>query len=166
MTRSLALSAILAVFAAAALAQAETPADEAKAKAKEADRLFAAAQEICPVTGMPLDSMGGPVKTKSNERTIYVCCKGCVGKPNKPQAWKQIQKNLAAAQGICPVLKKPLPEEPASTVIEGRTVFVCCKPCTRKVEAEPAKALAIVKRQLKEHAEKKERAEKGDPRRS
>ncbi|MDX1929055.1 MAG: hypothetical protein SFV81_21185 [Pirellulaceae bacterium] len=35
-------------------------------------------QKLCPVTGEPLDSMGGAIPVKANGETIYVCCKGCV----------------------------------------------------------------------------------------
>src|SRR5262249_40436448 len=41
------------------------------------DRLLAAKQKVCPVTGEPLDSMGGPVRLIVEGRTVFVCCKGC-----------------------------------------------------------------------------------------
>lgn len=142
-----------AAFAALAIAgRADTPEDSA-AKRKETERLLAAAQEICPVTGMRLDAMGGPYRAKSGERVVFLCCKSCLGKPMKPEAWKQVQKNLAEAQAICPVMKKPLPANPASVVVEGRAVFVCCKPCIEKVKADPKKALATVDTQLKKYAD-------------
>ncbi len=34
-------------------------------------------QKICPVTGEPLDSMGGPVKVDLDGKAIFVCCKSC-----------------------------------------------------------------------------------------
>jgi hypothetical protein len=43
----------------------------------EADRLLATKQKICPVSGEPLDSMGGPVRVVVGGRTVFVCCKGC-----------------------------------------------------------------------------------------
>jgi hypothetical protein len=42
-----------------------------------ADRILAAQQKVCPVTGEPLDSMGGPVRVDVVGRTVFVCCKGC-----------------------------------------------------------------------------------------
>jgi hypothetical protein len=142
-----------AAFAAFALAgRAELPPEDAAAKRKEADRLFAAAQEICPVTGMTLGSMGEPRRAKSGERTVYLCCRSCLGEAMAPEHWKQTQKNLAEAQGVCPVMKKSLPENAASDVVEGRAIFVCCKPCIKKVTADPAKALALVEGQLKKRA--------------
>lgn len=159
-TRALGLAATTLVFAAYGFAHeghdhnaADGPMATGRAETDKAqvDRLLVAAQKICPVTGMPLDAMGGPYRAKSGERTIFLCCKSCLGKPIKPEAWKQIQKNLAEAQGICPVMDEPLPENPASVVVEGRTVFVCCKPCIKKVKANPAKALTLVDTQLKKH---------------
>jgi hypothetical protein len=43
-----------------------------------ADRALAARQKVCPVTGEPLDSMGGPVRVVVAGRTVFVCCEGCV----------------------------------------------------------------------------------------
>jgi membrane fusion protein, copper/silver efflux system len=43
----------------------------------EEDRLLAAKQKICPVSGEPLDSMGGPVRLVVEGRTVFICCKGC-----------------------------------------------------------------------------------------
>jgi len=149
---SLALPAALLALSATVFAEGDTPKPKAE-KQQETYALMAAAQEICPVTGMELGSMGKPHKAKSGERTIFLCCKGCVGKPIKKDAWKEIQKNLAEAQGICPINKKPLPENAASEVIEGRTVFVCCKGCIEKVKAEPEKAFAVIDAQLKKHVE-------------
>lgn len=40
-------------------------------------------QKLCPVTGEPLDSMGGAIPVKANGETIYVCCQGCVKAVNK-----------------------------------------------------------------------------------
>lgn len=41
------------------------------------DQLLAAKQKICPVTGEPLDSMGGPVRVEVAGRVVFICCKGC-----------------------------------------------------------------------------------------
>lgn len=152
MKTALTLSAALLAVGSFALAH-EGHEREHAAKQKETYALMAAAQGICPVTGMELDSMGGPIKAKSGEKTIFLCCKGCIGKPIKKDAWKQIQKNLAEAQGICPIMKKPLPKDATSTVVEGRTVFVCCKSCIEKVQTEPEKAFAVIDAQIKKHIE-------------
>lgn len=142
-----------ALFAALAIAaRAEQPADDAAAKQKATDRLLIAAQEICPVTGERLGSMGAPIRAKSGERIVFLCCRSCLGKKFGSDHWKQAQKNMAEAQGICPVMDEELPDNAASVIVEGRTVFVCCKPCIKKIQKDPAKALAVVDVQLKKHA--------------
>ena len=116
-------AAAFAAFALAAFAlagRAEQTPEDAAAKRKETGRLVAAAHEICPVTGMSLGSMGEPYRAKSGERTVFLCCKGCLGKPGH---WKRAQRTPAEAQGVCPVMKRALPENAAS-VVDGRTVFV------------------------------------------
>jgi Cu(I)/Ag(I) efflux system membrane fusion protein len=42
-----------------------------------ADRDLIARQKVCPVTGAPLDSMGGPVRVEVAGRTVFICCEGC-----------------------------------------------------------------------------------------
>lgn len=151
LTAFLVIPTALLALSASGFADEEGDAKSDAEKRKETYALMAAAQEICPVTEMDLNAMGGPYRAKSGERTIFLCCKGCVGKKIKPEAWKQIQKNLAEAQGVCPIKKKPLPENPVSTVIEGRTVFVCCKSCVEKVKADPEEAFSVIDEQIKKH---------------
>ena len=49
----------------------------------EADRKLALAQRICPVTGAALGSMGVPVKITLRGQTVFLCCKGCIGKAKR-----------------------------------------------------------------------------------
>jgi hypothetical protein len=49
-----------------------------------------------------------------------------------------------AVQGICPVMKKPLPRNPKWTVVDGRIVYVCCPPCAKKIEAQREQYLQAV----------------------
>jgi YHS domain-containing protein len=37
-------------------------------------------QQVCPVTGAKLGSMGTPVKVLIGGQPLYLCCKGCLGK--------------------------------------------------------------------------------------
>jgi hypothetical protein len=41
------------------------------------DRALLARQEVCPVTGERLDSMGGPVRVVVEGQTVFLCCKSC-----------------------------------------------------------------------------------------
>lgn len=136
------------------LALAHDGHDHEKADVAKLDRLLIQAQKICPVSGTELGDHGSPLKAKSGERTVFLCCKGCIGQKIDAEHWKTVNANLVAAQGICPVMKKPLPENPASLLVENRVVFVCCKPCTKKIAADPEKYLAVVDAQLAKHAEK------------
>ncbi len=41
------------------------------------DRSLAETQRICPVTTMPLGSMGAPPRVDVNGKTVLICCEGC-----------------------------------------------------------------------------------------
>lgn len=43
----------------------------------ESNEQIARRQKVCPVTGAPLDSMGGPVRVSVAGRPVLICCKGC-----------------------------------------------------------------------------------------
>ncbi len=50
----------------------------AKGPALPPDELaLAEKQKVCPVTDLPLDSMGGPVVSVVEGRKVFLCCKGC-----------------------------------------------------------------------------------------
>ena len=115
----------------------------------KSDKLHAKAQGICPVTGQKLGSMGEPVKVKvGEEETAFLCCKGCVGKQIKPEHWKTIQSNLAAAQKVCPVMGKAVDASMKSTVVKGRKIFVCCPPCIKKIQDNPEAYVAKLDAQI------------------
>jgi len=111
---------------------------------KTSDDARIAVQAICPVTGIKLGDHGAPVAAKLEGEDLFLCCKGCVGKPAKPEHLKTIHANMAKAQGTCPVSGKALTAESPSLVVEGRTVFVCCPGCPGKVKSDPAAAIAKV----------------------
>ncbi len=121
----------------------QTPEERAKEQQKR-DQLRAAVQEICPVSGGKLGSMGAPIKVKVGEENIFMCCKGCLKQKIKPEHWGTIHANFARAQGICPVMKHKLPKKPKWTIVEGQIVYVCCPPCTKKINADPVTYLREV----------------------
>jgi Cu(I)/Ag(I) efflux system membrane fusion protein len=41
------------------------------------DRVAAKKQQICPVTGALLGTMGEPYKMKVQNQTVFLCCEGC-----------------------------------------------------------------------------------------
>ena len=50
---------------------------EALAALPEADRAAAEKQQVCPVTGKPLGTMGKPYKVEVKGQTVFLCCDGC-----------------------------------------------------------------------------------------
>lgn len=145
--------AVCAAFTVQVATFAEAPSGE-EAKAK---RLLVQAQKICPVSGKDLTKMGGPVKARIGEQSVFLCCQACFDGKVQQQHWEQVQANLKKAQGKCPAMGKPLPEDAASTVVQGRRVFVCCPPCTKKIEADPKTYLAKVDELLEENLQDQHR---------
>jgi hypothetical protein len=70
---------------------------EGLAELPEADRALAEKQEVCPVSGGPLGSMGKPVKITVKGKTLFLCCAGCEPKINKDPD-KYLAKLDAAGQ--------------------------------------------------------------------
>ncbi len=118
-----------------------------------------ARQKICPVSGKLLGSMGDPVAVDVNGQRVFVCCGGCVdavkSNPGKYSAGRpQItvatvtaaDADAIARQKVCPVMDEPLGGmgTPIKVTIGDKPVYLCCKGCIKKIEAEPAKYLAMV----------------------
>lgn len=64
--------------------------EQAKAgtKLSAADRELVARQKTCPVTDLPLDSMGGPIPVDVAGQRVFICCKGCESRlKNDPQKY-------------------------------------------------------------------------------
>lgn len=114
----------------------ETQYQQQESTLTDADQLQIAVQKICPVTGEELGSMGEPLKVKVGEQVAFLCCKGCQGKELKAEHWRTIQARMAKAQGICPIMEKPVDAAMKSTVVKGQQVFVCCPPCIAKIQAD------------------------------
>jgi hypothetical protein len=49
----------------------------------EGDKAGIERQQVCPVTGEKLGSMGDPVKVYIDGQPVYLCCKGCLAKVKK-----------------------------------------------------------------------------------
>jgi YHS domain-containing protein len=101
------------------------------------DRIHIAVQEICPVSGERLGEHGQPLKVKVGDEVVFFCCRGCLQQEIRPEYWAKIHANFANAQGICPVMKKPLPANPKWTIVEGQIFYVCCPSCTKKIAENP-----------------------------
>ena len=74
------------------------------AKLGRADRKAAREQKLCPVTELPLGSMGKPIKLTVEGEAVFLCCQGCVdeikAEPrkylNKLRAWRGGSKDADA----------------------------------------------------------------------
>jgi hypothetical protein len=49
------------------------------AKLPAADRAAAEKQQVCPVSGEPVGSMGVPIKVTVKQQDVWICCGGCRG---------------------------------------------------------------------------------------
>lgn len=126
-----ALSSIFAV------AVAQQPTKETSAQRH--DRVMAAVQAICPVSGKKLGEHGTPVKTTfgDEKEVMFVCCEACVKQQPNPEHVKTIHANMIQAQGKCFVMGKPVAAGATSTIVAGQRFFLCCPPCASKIAADP-----------------------------
>jgi hypothetical protein len=68
-------------FAAApppAAAARPAPAAITFARATRGDQAAVNAQRVCVVSGEPLGSMGTPIKVTRGDRSVFLCCQGCL----------------------------------------------------------------------------------------
>jgi len=59
---------------------APAPAALSYARATPADQAAINAQRVCPVSGKSLGAMGTPIKVTRGDRSVFLCCQGCLGK--------------------------------------------------------------------------------------
>jgi uncharacterized protein with PIN domain len=131
---------LCAVMLLAGTANADDSQESAeKAKQARRDQLRIAVQEICPVSGQKLGSMGTPVKVAlgKEKEEVFLCCKGCAKGKINPKHWATIHTNIAKAQGKCPVMDKALPKNPKWAIVNGRIIYIRCPPCSKKLADTP-----------------------------
>jgi hypothetical protein len=141
-----------------ALTQAPVPVSVVRLT--EADRPRVERQRMCPVMeDTELGAHGAPIKLLVGDRTLFVCCEGCVEEvqkspgqylqkaataeanrqPPRPQVnvyWAaQADDAAIRAQGVCPVINERLGAHgrPLKVVVDGRPIFVCCEGCIDRV---------------------------------
>lgn len=66
-----------------------------------AERDLARSQQLCPITNMPLGSMGVPLKIVVADETVFVCCKACAKRAQREaqQTVEKVRKWRAAYNG-------------------------------------------------------------------
>jgi len=68
--------------------------EKTESKLSAADQKLAEQQKTCPVTDLPLDSMGGPVAVAVAGQKVFICCQGCEARLKKdPQKYLAKIKN-------------------------------------------------------------------------
>ena len=141
-----------------------------------ADRKLAQAQRFCTMMEYSrLGAMGKPVKVMIEGKPVFVCCESCVeeavkaGKDTLVKAEKLTEASAALAkmspkdraaaeaQKYCAIQTKSLLGSmgtPVKLELDGQPVFLCCKGCTGKAQANPKATLAKVEELKKagEHA--------------
>lgn len=142
---------------------AEKAIGEALDKLSAEDRKLAMAQRFCPMMVYSrLGSMGTPIKATIDGKPVFVCCEDCVEEAKEHPA-----ETLATVLKLTKVsaeLAKLTPEDraaieaqkycvvadgsflggmgpPVKLVIDEHPVFLCCKGCTSKANANPKATL-------------------------
>lgn len=138
--------ALLALLAHVSLAREDDGNGVSGKQPPQRDQLRIATQKICPVSGRLLGEHGDPIKVAvgENKEEIYLCCEACTRGKLDAEHWATIHSNIARAQGQCPVMQKPLPKNAKWTIVNGQIVYVCCPPCTDKIEKDPERFLKRV----------------------
>ncbi|MGE3818593.1 MAG: hypothetical protein AB7I30_04110 [Isosphaeraceae bacterium] len=119
---------------------ATTPAEEPKAEAPKAEEPKAEAPKAeepkaeAPKAEAPaLEAPKGASTVKFSEEQLA-----------EIKTLPEADQAIALKQAICPVSEETLGDmgAPVKVMAEGQTVFVCCKSCTKEVEADPKAILA------------------------
>jgi len=130
----------------------------------EADRKRAIAQRFCPMMEYTrLGADGAPLKVMIGGKPVFVCCEGCIehaeedGKATLSIVSKLMKasasmkklsakdRSAAEAQKYCAIANKSFLGSmgtPIKLELEGKPVFLCCKGCVKKANADPAATLA------------------------
>ena len=147
-------------------AMAEKKITETLAKLTPEDRKAAEAQRFCPIMEYGrLGAMGAPIKVMVEGKPVLVCCKGCT--EDAVAGGKKTLEKVAELTTASAVLAKLTPEDrtaaeaqkycaiaegsflgsmgaPLKLVMDGKPVFLCCKGCVTKAQANPTATLAKV----------------------
>jgi len=138
--------------------------DEALAALPAEDQKLAKAQRFCPImTYDRLGSMGTPMKVLIDGKPVFLCCKAC--KDDAVKGGEKTVKTVVKLRDSTQTLAKlPMGErmaieaqkycavantsflgsmgKPIKLDIDGKPVYLCCKGCTKKAQADPIATLA------------------------
>ena len=150
------------------------------------DRALAKAQRFCPIiVRNRLGAMGTPIKVTVQGQPVFVCCEECVEDATKggratletAQKLTDVSAHLAKlpsenraeveAQKFCAVANNNFLGSmgvPVKLQIDGKFVFLCCKGCLKKAQANPVATLAKVEELRKVGMHDRDRHEHADGR--
>lgn len=140
MNKTFGFLAVLGLFG---ISFADSPQKESPEDRRE--RLRIAVQAICPVSGESLTKSAKPVKMTApdTKEVLYVCCEKCLTSKPDAKFLERIRTNFAKAQGHCLVMTdNEVSDKSKYGIVSGHCVFVCCPPCTKKMNASPEKFLS------------------------
>ena len=138
------MKTIITMIIAGGLIQAAAVAGEHPAPRVEKAQAKITPQTTCPV-------MGGKIRKDQYVdhagKRIYMCCKGCTGKLEKDPATyiKKLEAEgvtVATVQTTCPVMDGKKIEKDQYVDHDGKRIYVCCKGCIGKIQADPAPYVA------------------------
>jgi len=146
--------------------KAEKEISKVLATLSAADRKQAVAQRFCPIMEYSrLGADGAPHKVMIGGTPILVCCEGCIedaeagGKKTLAMVKKLMkasatlaklpakERAAAEAQKYCAIANKNFLGSmgaPIRLELDGEPVYLCCKGCVAKANADPAGTLAKV----------------------
>ena len=98
----------------------------------------------CPIMGKPISSR---LFVDTDKGRFWVCCKGCneeilLDLETAHRAAYPVVKRLELER--CPITHEPLPEEPATIVLQGFEIPLCCAPCAADMRRDSQIVLALL----------------------
>lgn len=147
-----------------AMMKEEKKIEDALSSLSPADQKYAKAQRFCPImTYDRLGSMGTPLKVMIEGKPVFLCCKSCKEEAIQGGA-KTVKTVMKLRDSTATLAKLPMQEReaveaqkycavnntsflgsmgaPIKLAIDGKPVYLCCKGCIKKAQANPAGVLA------------------------
>lgn len=89
----------------------------------------------CPVSGEAIKDLKKAPSVQYEGRTIYFCCKKCVGE-FKANPAKYASKQMVRCPVSGEVVKDPVKAQ--TSVYQGRVYYFCCPKCKPQFDKDPA----------------------------
>lgn len=148
-----------------AMTKAEKKVAAALSELPKDDQKLAKSQRFCVnLTHSRLGSMGTPMKVMVDGKPVFVCCPGCKaaaikGGAKTVKTAEKLRDSTAVlaklpmeermaveSQKYCAIASTSLLGSMGAPIIYGKPVYLCCKGCTKKAQANPAQTLATAEK--------------------